>query len=250
MDHPDKALEKSFLETIANSDLQDVGKTTAEVVIDSVLKEGLLRDIPLLSLVIGLAKAGVSVKEHMFIEKVLRFLSPLRKYTNEERRNYLASLDENELRNASQYMLLYLDRLDSLEKPPMLARVFEAFMLQQIRYKTMLYFSHFIDSVFILVWQDYHRVIKTWHDAPGGAPRIAKDDALALEKVGFYMEEHKAENMVVGDRFETALKAVKRNLVLTDAGWQFIQVVFQLWTSDTDGRSRRWLSVELRPGRY
>lgn len=138
MDHPDKALEKSFLETIANSDLQDVGKTTAEVVIDSVLKEGLLRDIPLLSLVIGLAKAGVSVKEHMFIEKVLRFLSPLRKYTNEERRNYLASLDENELRNASQYMLLYLDRLDSLEKPPMLARVFEAFMLQQIRYKTIM----------------------------------------------------------------------------------------------------------------
>jgi len=32
MDHPDKTLEKSFIETVANSDLKDVAQTTAEVV--------------------------------------------------------------------------------------------------------------------------------------------------------------------------------------------------------------------------
>jgi hypothetical protein len=69
MDHPDKSLENSFIETLANSDLQDLGKSTADVVIDSVLKEGVLRDIPLVSLVTGLARAGVSVKEHRFIQK-------------------------------------------------------------------------------------------------------------------------------------------------------------------------------------
>lgn len=88
MDHPDKTLQKSFIETLANADLQKVGKSTAEVVIDSILKEGVLRDIPLVSLVTGIAKAGLSVKEHIFMQKVLGFLSPLSKYSNEERREY------------------------------------------------------------------------------------------------------------------------------------------------------------------
>lgn len=42
----------------------------------------------------------------------------------------------------------------------MMSKVFEAYMLQKINYKTMLYFTHFIDSVFILVWKDYHRVLR------------------------------------------------------------------------------------------
>ncbi len=141
-------------------------------------------------------------------------------------------------------MMLYLDRLDSLEKPAMMSKVFEAYMLQKINYKTVLYFTHFIDSVFILVWKDYHGVLKEKHDRHGWG-RIAKDDALALERIGFYKEEQKAEKQLVGDRYETALKTLQRKLVLTDAGWEFIKIVFQLWTDDDERHSHHRYSLEV-----
>jgi len=217
-----KSLEKGLLETVANSDIQDVAKDGAEIVIDSLLDAGVLRDIPIVNTVLGLAKAGVSVKDRLFAEKVLRFLNPLSKYSSEERRQYLNDLDQDELKKASQYMVLYIDRLDSLDKPAMLGKVFEAYMLGRIGFKAMLYFSHFIDSIFILTWQDYYQAIKHWHDNRAGTPQIAIDDALALEKVGFYVEHTKPDEYFEPQLRVGMLKGIKRKLVLTDAGWQFI----------------------------
>lgn len=230
----------------------------AELILDSILTDGVLREIPIVSTVVGLAKAGFTVRGNLFIQKVLRFLNPLSKYTREQRQNYLAKLDQDEVKQAGQYMILYLERLDSLDKPAMLSKVFEAYMLQKIDCRQMLYFTHFIDSVFILVWKNYHRAIKLWHDNQIDWPRIEVADALALERVGFYTEEHEREEQIIGEPspFEvsqTVLADVKRKLVPTQAGWEFIQVVFQQWTTDrSDQPHPEWyrlqLSLELGQG--
>lgn len=248
MERPETSLDKSLLDTVANSDLRDVATDTTEILLDAFMTEGVLKEIPIIRTIAGLANAGITIKDRLFAEKVIRFLQPLSKYSDEARRKLLESLDPAELRKASQYMILYLDRLDSLEKPWMLGKIFEAYMLKKISYQQMLYFTHFVDSVFILVWQAYHTAIKEWCDAPANEiPNIATDDALALEKVGFYEERHKP---IKGTdrRFEQTLMGVKRKLVLTDAGWDFIRTVFQL-CMDSGPPAKRYrssLSVDLK----
>jgi hypothetical protein len=247
----DESLNQGFLKTIFNSELRDVAKDSAEVLVDSLLDDGVLKEIPIVRSVLGLAKAGVSVRDRLFLEKVMRVLSPLSKYSSEQRQEFLRSLDADEVKKASAYLILYIDRLDSIEKTGMLGKVFEAYLTGKIGYKTMLYFAYFIDSVFILVWQSYHEAIKKWiPHRPRHPLEIAREDALALEKIGFYVEEtkHVLEDEFAGmSRRDRGLKGVERRLDLTDAGWDFINVVFQPnWPENTNrGFLRNCLSVRL-----
>lgn len=245
MTNKDRTLESSFLSTISNDNLKDVCKESTEVLIDSFLNDGLVKDIPIVNIVYGLAKAGINVKERLFIEKVIRFLKPISKYTSQERQKFLSDLDPEELKKASQYLVLYLDRLDSLEKPEMLGKVFEAYMRGRINYNKMLYFTHFIDSVFILVLAEYHAAIKRYHDAPVVNLRIDTDDALALEKVGFYKEVSDVSRKLASTGKTVSIKEIKRRLVLTDMGWEFIKIVFQLWTGEENEKMRSRLMVHL-----
>jgi hypothetical protein len=243
-----ESLESSFLETVTNTELPDVAQDIGEIFLDTLFEEnGIIKEIPLIKTLFGLAKAGLNVRDRLFAEKVLRFLGPVSKYSKEDRAKFLKELDPGELNEVGQYMVLYLDRLDSLQKPAMLGRVFEAYMLNKINRNHMLYFSHFIDSVFILTWEGYYKAIKAYHDKKGGSPKIFRDDALALEKVWFYEESHKPVERMDSNSYQVWLKGIERKLVLTDAGWQFIRIVFQLWP-DEDRRSfhRSWLSVELK----
>jgi hypothetical protein len=244
---PEQSLNRSLIDTLANSDLRDVAKDTAEVLVDSFLTDGLLKEIPIVRTIAGLAKAGIGIRDRLFVEKVIRFLSPLSEYSAEQRKAYLKSLDAEDLKNASEYLILYLDRLDSIEKASMLGKVFQAYMVGKIKYRHMLYFVHFIDSVFILVWQDYHAAIKALHDKSRG-PRIHEEDALALEKVGFYKEKHKGVERMDRNSYQLWLKGIERGLILTDAGWDFIRVVFELWVDEDDERPyhRSQLSVSLK----
>jgi hypothetical protein len=250
MDQSNLSLEKSLLSTLADSDLQDVARDAGEILIDTLLTDGLLRDIPIVNTVTAVAKTGLGIKEWLFARKVLRFLQPLGKHSPEERRRYLNSLNPDELKKASEYMVLYLDRLDSLDKAAMLSKVFEAYMLQKINHRSMLYFSHFIDSVFILVWEDYYAALKTQHNDLHRGKAISRDDALALEKVGFYEERQEAEKKTA--RSGDTIAGLKRSLVLTDAGWDFIRLIFQLWPEEEAGAciARARLAVALRATRF
>lgn len=251
MSDSEQSLNQGFLETVFNSELRDVAKDSAEVLIDSLLDDGILKEIPIVRSVLGLAKAGISVRDRLFLEKVMRVLSPLSEYTSEQRQEFLRSLDADEVKKASQYLILYIDRLDSIEKTGMLGKVFEAYLTGKIGYKAMLYFAHFIDSVFILVWQGYHEAIKNWiPHRPAHGLAIATEDALALEKVGFYIEQTKPvlEDEYAGmSRRDRRLKGIERRLDLTDAGWEFVNVVFQpKWPETTNwGFLRNCLSVRL-----
>ena len=241
-----ESLEGSFLSTIKSESSLEIAKESAEIAIDAFLDEGILRDIPIVGFITNLAKSGISIRERLFIEKVLKFLSPLNQYSREERSHFLEQLDESELKKASQTIILYLERLDSLEKPEMLGKIFTAFMKGDIPYKTMMYFAHFVDTVFIIVWNDYFSAIEDARNKYVFSPTVHLDDALALEKAGFYSEklEHEKEyNTDLGNEY---IVSSKRTLELTQAGWEFTQLVFAV--PENDGyycnRSRFDVTIE------
>jgi hypothetical protein len=65
--------------------------------VDSFLTDGILKEIPIVRTIAGLTKAGIGIRERLFVERVLRFLSPLSEYSADQRRAYLNSLDAEEL---------------------------------------------------------------------------------------------------------------------------------------------------------
>lgn len=234
-------LNKSLLSTVANSELKGVAKTSVKVLIDSFLRDGgLAEQIPIVNLLIGTGKAARDVREHLFLKKVLGFLQPVSEIALEDRQSFFDKLDDDEKQRVAQYMVLYIERLDSLEKPEMLGKIFASYVREEISYKTMLYFCYFVDRVFIITWQDYYDAIKEMVVSPSVAQwrpnLIHLDDARALETVGFYTQEMKAEPHYSQSSGEISVGAVESRLTLSDAGLQFIQTVFGFWI---DARKRR-----------
>ena len=78
--YQEKELIKSLKETISHSNLYEIGSVIAEASIDSVLKDGILKDVPIINFLTGLWKIGVTINDYLFLKKLLLFLNELRTY--------------------------------------------------------------------------------------------------------------------------------------------------------------------------
>lgn len=105
-----------------------------EPVVDAVLDDSVLREIPILGSVIKFARLGRSVSDHIFLTKIRRFLSGLGKLTGDERERFAREL-ENDPKTAErlgQSLALTIDAMNDLEKAPILALVFAAYVRGEI----------------------------------------------------------------------------------------------------------------------
>jgi len=70
-------MELSLLTTLKESNLTKISENALELGIDSILEQGLLREIPVVSTLTGLIRIGVGVRDYLFLKKLLAFLQQL-----------------------------------------------------------------------------------------------------------------------------------------------------------------------------
>ncbi|MBS4068028.1 MAG: hypothetical protein KGZ62_05470 [Sulfurimonas sp.] len=68
------ALEK----TLKDSDLQEVTTGLAEVFIDNLIKDGIVKDIPIIGTVVGFGKVIYGIREQLFLKKIIYFISEVK----------------------------------------------------------------------------------------------------------------------------------------------------------------------------
>lgn len=113
----------SLIETLKNSDLSSVSKDLAEVAIDGVLADGVLKDIPVVNTLMATYKAGQSIRDNLFNRKLMRFLTDISGIPANLRAEVIMKL-ENSPGDVGEMLLLSLERLDNLLKPELLAKSF------------------------------------------------------------------------------------------------------------------------------
>jgi hypothetical protein len=121
-------LGSSLVATLRSDEVVSIASDAAELGIDAALAEGLLRDVPVVSTLVSLAKVGLTVRDRLFVRKLLKFLCELKAIPSEERQRMVEKLeaDPGYGRNAGEHLIEILDRLDAHRKPEMTARVFAA----------------------------------------------------------------------------------------------------------------------------
>ncbi|KGK32212.1 hypothetical protein ACIGCP_04230 [Cellulophaga baltica] len=144
-------LEKSIEKTIESSDLQNLSMDLTEVVIDSVLEDGLLKDIPIVGTIVGLSKFGMKLQERILLSKVFNLLQQLGHTTIEERQAFLKKVESSETYNkkVGAALILILDKLSDLEKPTIIGKLFAAAIKNEIDYQTFLRISNIIENIFL-----------------------------------------------------------------------------------------------------
>jgi hypothetical protein len=130
--------EDSLLETVGSDDLAALAIDFWEPILDKMVEDGPIREIPIIGSVLRIAKLGLDVTNYLFIKKVVRFLYHLQEIPLSERQKFLAELnkDESYRQRVGEQLLLSLHRLDDMQKPELLSRVFSAFIRGEIDFVT------------------------------------------------------------------------------------------------------------------
>ncbi|MFJ4352748.1 hypothetical protein ACIPZ5_17815 [Pseudomonas sp. NPDC089428] len=145
----------NFIKSVKNSDQAlDLFKDGGEVAIDSVLEkdfgvDGVLKDIPILSIAVSLYKMGNKVSAYFFAKKILAFLVEVDKVPSKKRIEFLDEncADEASVENVGEVALMILDKLDHPKQATMLGRAFALLTLGTITKYTFDIYAHVIKAM-------------------------------------------------------------------------------------------------------
>jgi hypothetical protein len=146
-----ESISQSFISTIAHSDLAHVTQDLTEVALDSLLDNGILKDIPVIGTIVGIYKGVVSIREQMFIKKIAKFLNSLSEISAKEREDMFIKLEEegHKRQEVGEGILLILDQVDNYEKARLLGVLLKTLSTSLTNYETFKRFSSIINTVYI-----------------------------------------------------------------------------------------------------
>lgn len=120
-----------------NKELTDIAKNLAEVGIDTCLSEGLIKDIPVVSTLVGLAKYAKSIPDLIFASKINKFLSTLSNIEQQKKDDFFNEVNEDKekLNKAGQIIIFNLDSANCLKKAEILGLLFKAYINGKIKFE-------------------------------------------------------------------------------------------------------------------
>ncbi|SDO94925.1 hypothetical protein [Desulforhopalus singaporensis] len=131
---PEKKIEDDIFESVKCSELVELGKIATETGIDSLLDNGLLRDIPIINTLSSLIRTGFQINDRIFIKKVIKFLLPISKLSDVDRKKMIDRLNsKKEFRNkVGERLVEILSRIESHKKPTIIGKIFCSYINEQI----------------------------------------------------------------------------------------------------------------------
>jgi len=144
-------LSNSFEETLKDSNLQNVAIGLTETLTDSILKDGLLKDIPIVSTIVGLGKTSMKITDLIFLKKVISFLVGLKNISIEERKKMIDEIDSSQKFRikVGEKLLYIIDKCDDHENAQYISQLFAGYIKGEIDYPDFLRASKVIERMYI-----------------------------------------------------------------------------------------------------
>lgn len=129
--------------TLKNSDLQSVVLDVAEVGLDSLLNEGVFRDVPVIGAFVGLMKTGANIQDQLFLKKIIYFLSNLKDITPEDRKKFIVDIDNSKKFRVKvgEKILYIIDSCEDFEIAELVSKVLKYCLEGKITYEEFLKIS-------------------------------------------------------------------------------------------------------------
>ena len=130
-------LYESMSQSILNPAI-DVGVDYAEIAIDQIINDGLLRDLPIVKSFVQAGKTVIAIRDLFCLKKTIRFIiemnnGSLNPDKLEEHRLFLET-HPDKLKREMESVLIYLDRENEAVKASILARFYKLYIDESIRF--------------------------------------------------------------------------------------------------------------------
>jgi hypothetical protein len=181
----DENIVDSFNETIWRSGLSEFFEETTEIAIDSFIKNGLAKELPIVKYVVSGIDIVRSIRERSFLKKILLFLSELRSIDIEARKEFGKQLDANPKfkRKVGNDVIMLLEKHENYEKSTILGKIFRAYIRNDITYSMFLRMAYIIDISF---FADIVQLPKIYADLE----KLDEDSCENLYRVGLVNLSH------------------------------------------------------------
>lgn len=128
------SLSESMELTMDKGNLSVLGEL-GEVAIDAVMDDGVLRDVPILSTVVGLRKCFRNVSDVLFAKKLVAFLYGLKEADSQQREKAIAKweCDSKYRIRVGETLLNMINRCDDTQKAKWLSQLFCELVLKRGR---------------------------------------------------------------------------------------------------------------------
>lgn len=145
-------IEQAVKSTIRDSEFQSLTTDIAEVLIDSNMEDGILKDVPGLSILISAFKTTNNVKGALMAKKLVYFLTQLKDIPAKKRKALIDKIDNSEKyrTRVAEKLLFIIDKCQDAEKAELVGKLFKAFLNEELNYEEFLRASESIERIFIL----------------------------------------------------------------------------------------------------
>lgn len=141
-------IQKSFDFSI-KSDLSQIVGDLAEITIDQILDNKLLKDIPIVGVFAKLLSIGANIKDKLFLKKILNFLNSIKDVPKEKREEEIKKIDEdkNYKIKVGENLLYIIDSSRNHENSEKVGFLFKAFLKGKISYDDFMEASNVIEKI-------------------------------------------------------------------------------------------------------
>jgi hypothetical protein len=142
---------RALMRSIGSSTLRDLIAEGLDTVLHSALDIGPVRDIPVVGWLVKTYDVIKSIREQLYLLKILRFLKGVQGITAEERHAFAARMatDPDYERRVGESVFLLLDRHETADKSELLGRVFKALVRREISEEEFQPYAFIIDRLFL-----------------------------------------------------------------------------------------------------
>ncbi|MBK6826080.1 MAG: hypothetical protein IPG86_04040 [Chitinophagaceae bacterium] len=131
---------EQIVEVIKEKELQKISTDVIETVLDTTLKEGVFKELPILSTLFGTYNAATSIQDRLFIKKVLTFLYELKSVPQDERIKQVIKIEDDHKykTRVGEKILFIINKCDDIDKSAMVGILFKVYLESKINYDEFL----------------------------------------------------------------------------------------------------------------
>jgi len=145
---------KSELKDELFDPLKGVGQDIIELQIDTLLDDGLLKDVPIVNTVLAVAKLGNGIRERFFLKKIISFLNQLRKDDRSSNGfvQFRTKMEENEKYSGAvmEHVMVILDSMKNVDSTVSFSKAFKAHVDGYLTWNEFVRMTNFIDQYLYL----------------------------------------------------------------------------------------------------
>ena len=215
-----------------NTEVGSIATNIAEVGLDSIIEDDMLKEIPILSTAVSLYKLGSSIRERHYLSKLSGFVSELNKgICDKDKQEYYKKriTEDITIRNKElEYILLLIDRYIQTEKAGMLAKLYLCYLDMNITWVDLTKYAEVIDR---FLPGDYNMlqsasIYRTEHDEETDS--IQRLIALGLVIEGFRTMATQEENGTVSIDPPELREKKERNYSRTEFGNILVKILGEM----------------------